>query len=65
MLHHERRLLGVHDEALDDLGRDDALLRVQVGRRLVDQVNVGGRAQGERDRDPLQFPARQVRDRLV
>jgi len=36
MLDHEGGLLGVHDEALDDLGGRYALLTVQVGRGFVD-----------------------------
>ena len=45
VLDNEAALLGVHDEPLDHLSRDDALLRVQVRARLVDQVDVGGLAQ--------------------
>ena len=45
---------------LDHTGGDDALLRVQVGRRLVDQVNVGGLAEAEDDGDTLELTARQV-----
>mmetsp|Transcript_18269 Transcript_18269/g.35312 ORF Transcript_18269/g.35312 Transcript_18269/m.35312 type:complete len:219 (+) Transcript_18269:103-759(+) len=65
VLHNERRLLRVHDEPLDGLGCDDALLRVQVGARLVDQVDVGGGAQAQRDGHALQLPARQVLHLLV
>ena len=36
VLDDEAGLLGVQDEPLDDLGRHQPLLRVQVRRRLVD-----------------------------
>ena len=36
----EACLLGTHDEALDDLGGTDALLTIQVCRRLIDQVHI-------------------------
>lgn len=45
----------VNDSPLDDLGRHDALLRVQVGGGLVDQVHVGRLAQAERDGHTLQL----------
>ncbi len=65
VLHDEGRLLRVQDEALDDLRRHDALLGVEVGRGLVDEVDVGGLAQAERERDALQLSAREVLDLLV
>ena len=65
MFDDERRLLRVHDEPLDHLSRDDALLRVQVRARLVDQVDVGGDAKRKRDGDALELAAGQVQDGLV
>lgn len=41
VLNNEGGLLGVEDEPLDDLGSHDTLLRVEVGGRLVNQVDVG------------------------
>ena len=58
-------LLGVHDEALDDARGDDTLLGVEVGGRLVDDVDVGGHAEGEHDGDTLQLTTGQVLDFLV
>jgi hypothetical protein len=43
----------VHDKAFDDLGSHDTLLTVQVGRRLVDQVHIGGLAQAQRSSNEL------------
>ena len=65
VLDDEGRLLGVHDEALDDARGDDTLLGVEVGRGLVDQVDVGGHAEGEHDGDALQLTTGQVLDLLV
>ncbi len=48
MLHHEGGLLGVHDEALDDLGGRYALLTVEIGRGLVDLIG-GGKEGGVRE----------------
>src|SRR4051812_7977469 len=42
VLNDEGGLLGVHNETLDDTGSNNTLLRVQVRRRLVNQVQVGG-----------------------
>lgn len=58
-------LFGVDDEALDHLGGDDALLRVEVRGRLVDEVNVGGLAEAEHERDALKLSSRQVLHLLV
>lgn len=58
-------LLGVHDEALDDTGGNDTLLGVKVGGRLVDNVDIGGQAQGQDDGHSLQFTTRQMLDFLV
>jgi hypothetical protein len=65
VLDDEGGLLGVHDEALDDARGDDTLLRVEVGGRLVDDVDVGGHAEGEHNGDTLQLTTRQVLDFLV
>ena len=65
VLDDEGGLLGVHDEALDDARGDDTLLRVEVGGRLVDDVDVGGHAEGEHDGDTLQLTTGQVLDFLV
>jgi hypothetical protein len=55
----------VQDEALDDLGGDDALLGVEVCGGLVDEVHVGRLAEAERERHALQLPAGEVLDLLV
>jgi hypothetical protein len=41
VLNNKGSLLRVKDEPLDDLGSHDTLLRVKVGGRLVNQVDVG------------------------
>lgn len=58
-------LLGVHDEALDDARRDNTLFGIEVGGRLVDNVDVGGHTEGEHDGDTLQFTTGQVLHFLV
>jgi hypothetical protein len=65
VLDDESGLLGVHDEALDDTRGDNTLLGVEVGRRLVDDVDVGGHSKGEHNGDTLQLTTRQVLDFLV
>jgi hypothetical protein len=45
---------------LDDAGGDNALFRVEVGGRLVNQVNIGGLAQAQHNGHTLQLAARQV-----
>lgn len=45
---------------LDDPGGHQSLLGVQVGRGLVDQVDVGRFAQTQREGDSLQLTTRQV-----
>ena len=47
------------------LGGDDALLGVEVGGGLVDEVDVGGRAQRQHERDALQLAAAEVAHLLV
>lgn len=53
VLNYEACLLGVHDEALDELASGDSLLRVQVRRRLVKQVQLSGFAEREHQSYPL------------
>ena len=65
VLDDESGLLGVHDETLDDTSSNDTLLGVQVGRGLVNQVDVSGHTQGQDNGDTLQFTTRQVLDFLV
>lgn len=65
VLDNERSLLGVHDEAFDDAGCDDTLLGVEVGRRLVDNVNVGRQTEGQNNGHSLQFTTGQMLDFLV
>mmetsp|Transcript_42404 Transcript_42404/g.99326 ORF Transcript_42404/g.99326 Transcript_42404/m.99326 type:complete len:433 (-) Transcript_42404:835-2133(-) len=65
VLDDEGRLLRVHDEALDHLGGDDALLAIEVGAGLIDEVDVGRRAQRDDERHALQLSARKVPHLLV
>ncbi len=65
VLDNEGGLLAVANVALDDLGRVQTLLRVQVRRRLVDQVHVGRLAQTQADSHTLQLTTGQVLDLLV
>lgn len=48
------------EEPLNDPGSHQSLLRVQVGRRLIDQVNVSWFPQTQSERDSLQLTTRQV-----
>lgn len=65
VLDDEGSLLGVHDETLDDTGGDNTLLGIQVGGRLVNQVEVGGHTQSQDNGDTLQFTTGQVLNFLV
>jgi len=65
VLDDEGSLLGVHDETLDDTRGDDTLLGVEVGGRLVNDVDVGGHAESEHNGDTLQLTTRQILDFLV
>lgn len=58
-------LLVVHDEALDDARGNNTLLGVEVGRGLINQVDVGGETQREDNGNTLQFTTGQVLDLLV
>lgn len=64
VLDDERGLFCVEDEALDDLGGNDTLFRVEVGRGLVDEVDVGGLAEAEDDGHTLELTAREELDFL-
>lgn len=57
--------LGVHDESLDDTGSNNTLLGIEVGRGLIDQVDVGWNTESENDGNTLQFSSGQVLDFLV
>ena len=61
VLDHEGGPAGVGDESLEDLGAGDALLRVEVRRRLVDEVHVSGAAEAERHGNALQLAPREPR----
>lgn len=65
VLDDEGRLLGVHDVSLDNTRCNDTLLGVEVGGRLVDEVNIGGDTKGKDDGYALQFTTGQVLDFLV
>lgn len=65
VLDDEGGLLGVHNEALDDAGGDNTLLGVEVGGRLIDNVDISGHTQSQDDGHSLQFTARQMLDFLI
>lgn len=65
VLDDEGGLLRVHDEALDDTRGDDTLLRIEVGGRLINDIDVGRHAESEDDGDTLKFTTGQVLDLLV
>ena len=65
MLDNEPSLLGVEDEPLDDLGSHQPLLRVKVGGRLVDKVDVCRFAKAKCHGHALQLSARKVLNLLV
>jgi hypothetical protein len=48
----------------DDLGGHDTLLRVQIRRRLINQINIRRFAERQHQRHALHFTARQVGDLL-
>lgn len=50
---------------LDDTSGNDTLFGIEVGGRLVDQVDVGGFTEGEDDGDSLQLSSRERRDQVV
>jgi len=55
----------VHDETLDDTGSNDTLLGIEVGTRLIDEVDIGRDTKSQDDSDTLQFTTGQVLDFLV
>jgi hypothetical protein len=65
VLYDEGSLLSVHDESLDDLGGNDTLLRVEVGGRLINKVDIGRSTKGQNDSNTLQLTTREVKDLLV
>lgn len=65
VLDNEGRLLSVHDEALDDARSNDTLLGVEIGRGLIDKIDIGRHSEGKDDGNTLQFTARQILDFLV
>ena len=65
VLDNESGSLGVHDETLDNSGSNDALLGVEVGGRLVNEVDIRWHAKGKDNCNTLQFTTGQVLDFLV
>lgn len=65
VLDNKGRLFGVHDESLDDSRGNDTLLGIEIGRRFINQVDIGGHTQGEDNGNTLQFTTGQVLDFLV
>mmetsp|Transcript_192 Transcript_192/g.660 ORF Transcript_192/g.660 Transcript_192/m.660 type:complete len:544 (-) Transcript_192:139-1770(-) len=65
MLHDEGGLLGINDEAADNLARANTLGAVQISRWLIQQVDVGRSAQAKNDGDALQFTTRKLLKRLI
>ena len=55
----------MHNESLDDTGADDTLLGIEVGGRLVNQVNIGRQTESHNNGYTLQFTTGQVLDFLV
>lgn len=53
-------LVGGRDEPLDDAGRHQSLLGVQVRRRLVNQVNIRRFPQTQSQSNSLQLPTGKV-----
>ncbi len=62
VLHHECGLLGMQNVSLDDLGGNNTLFRVQVGRGLIYQINIRGFAQRQDDGNSLQLSSRQMQN---
>ena len=65
VLNDETSLFRMKDEALDDLGGDDTLFRVEVGRGLVNQINIRGLPHAQYKGHTLQLSSRQVLHHVV
>ena len=65
VLHNEASLLGVEDEPLDHLGRHQSLLTVQVGRGLINQIDIGWLAETQGHGDSLELASGEVLNLLV
>ena len=65
VLDDESSLLGMHNEPLDHFGAHHTLLRVQIGRGLVDQIDVCRLAETKSHGGTLQLSTGQVLDLLV
>ena len=53
------RLFGVQDESFDNLGGNDTLFRVEVGRRFVDEVDISWGTETKDEGDALKFTTRE------
>jgi hypothetical protein len=65
VLDDESSLLGVHDESLDNTRGDDTLLGIEVGRGLVDEVNISRDTESKNNGNTLQFTTGQILDLLI
>lgn len=65
VLHHKGSLAGVHDEAFDDFGGVNTLLTVEIGRGLVDEIDIGSFAQTQSDGYTLQLTTGQILHLLI
>ncbi|RNA22291.1 hypothetical protein BpHYR1_026732 [Brachionus plicatilis] len=65
VLDHKRRLFAVPNKSLDHFGGMQPLLRVQIGGRLVDQIDIGRLAKTNGQSHSLQLATGQVADLLV
>jgi len=65
VLDNECSTLAVKDETLDNLGGDDTLLRIEVSRRLIKQVDISGKTKAEDDSDTLQLTTRKLLHALI
>mmetsp|Transcript_15214 Transcript_15214/g.14789 ORF Transcript_15214/g.14789 Transcript_15214/m.14789 type:complete len:249 (-) Transcript_15214:864-1610(-) len=65
MLHNEGTSLRINDPPFHDFGATNSLLRVQVGARLIDQVDITGFPEGQHNGHTLELSSRQLLDLVV
>jgi hypothetical protein len=59
------RLFSVQDKPFDDFCSNDTLLRIEVGGRFINEVNIGGGTKTEDQGDTLEFPTGEGLDFIV
>mmetsp|Transcript_47841 Transcript_47841/g.120443 ORF Transcript_47841/g.120443 Transcript_47841/m.120443 type:complete len:200 (+) Transcript_47841:495-1094(+) len=65
VLHDEGGLLGVQNETLDHLGGDQTLLRIKIGARLIDEIDVSRLSECQHQSQALKLTTGQMNHLLV